>query len=69
FIDIVDNHNQVGRFNGTAITDNVQGYTLANIESGFLKHVYGFSSLREKLKDNKPAGVTDAQIDELLNQF
>jgi len=69
FIDIVDNHNQVGRFNGSAITDNVQGYTLANIESGFLKHVYGFSSLREKLKDNKPFGVTDAQIDELLNQF
>lgn len=69
FIDIVDNHNQAGRFGGTSITDNLQGYRLANIESGFLKHVYGLSSLRERLKANKPLGVTDAQIDELINQY
>jgi hypothetical protein len=69
FIDLIDSHNQTGRFNGTGIVDNVQGYSLAAIESGYLKHVYGLSSLKDKLKQNKPIGVTDVQIDELLNQF
>ncbi len=68
FIDIVDNDNQMGMF-FNAISDNLTGYTLSGIESGFLKHVYGVSSLRDKLKANKPALVTDAQIDELLNNF
>ncbi len=68
FIDLVDNHNQVGRFSN-ALTDNVAGYDIPTIEATFLKHIYGFSSLKYQLKANKPSGVTDAQIDELLDQF
>jgi hypothetical protein len=69
FIDLVDNHNQAGRFGGTGIIDNVSGYTLGGIESGFLKRSYGLSSLSNNLKANKPAGVTDAQIDGLIANF
>jgi hypothetical protein len=47
----------------------VTGYTMSGIEGGFLKHVYGYNSLRSQLKANKPFGITDAQIDELMNQF
>ena len=68
FIDLIDNHNQNG-INGGTITDNVTGYSMSGIENGFLKHVYGYSSLRDQLKANKPSGVSDTQIDELLNQF
>jgi len=69
FIDIIDNYNQSGAFAGLAVTDNVSGYTLGQIENTFLKHVYGLSSLRNELKSHKPIGVTDAQIDELINNF
>lgn len=74
FIDLVDDFNQFLRFfpdfNYTSnVNDNVTGYTLANIERTFLKHVYGLSSLRTQLKANKPNGVTDEQIDELMNNF
>jgi len=68
FIDLVDNQNQNG-LNGGTIVDNVSGYSLANIESTFLKHVYGVSSLGNELRAHKPGGVTDAQINQLLNQF
>jgi len=34
-----------------------------------LKHIYGLSSLAEQLKANKPAGVTDEQIDLLISQY
>lgn len=79
FIDLVDDFNQSSRsyttngltYNG--INDNVGGYTLAGIESTFLHQVNGvdtwIGSLKRNLKQNKPAGVTDAAIDELVNQF
>jgi hypothetical protein len=66
YIDLIDDYNQ--GLNGRPIIDNVRGYTLPQIE-GFLKHIYGFSSLSSQLKSHKPAGVTDAQIDELLAQY
>ena len=74
FIDLVDDYNQFlnffPAFNYTSnVNDNVTGYSLANIERTFLKHVYGLSSLRTQLKANKPSGVTDQQIDELMNNF
>jgi hypothetical protein len=73
FIDLVDNFNQNGtnfrNFGTSTINDQVSGYTLANIESTFLKNVYGWSSLGTALKNNKPAGVTDAQIDLLLSSY
>lgn len=74
FIDLVDDYNQAGityLVNGQTIgiVDNVSGYSLSMIESRILKHTYGISSLRSKLRSNKISNVTDAQIDELLNQF
>jgi hypothetical protein len=68
FIDLVDNFNQ-SSLSSALPNDNVSGYTLANIESTFLKNSYGLSSLRTALKNNKPAGVTDAQIDLLLSSY
>ena len=79
FIDLVDDFNQnsrsytVGGVTYNGINDNVTGYTLAGIESTFLHQVNGIDtwvgSLKRNLKQNKPAGVTDAAIDELVDQF
>jgi len=66
YIDLIDNYNQ--GLNGRPIIDNVSGYTLPQIER-LLKNIYGLSSLSEQLKANKPIGVTDAQIDQLLSQY
>jgi len=76
FIDLVDNFNQNNEtyqdskgFNYLGIKDQVSGYTLSNIESVFLKYCYGISSLKEQCKKNKPSGITDSQLDELLSNF
>lgn len=73
YINLIDNHNELNqpypfRPNGI-VNDQVTGYTIALIEDNIIKHTYGLSSLAENLKDNKPAGVTDAQIDLLLNFY
>jgi len=73
FIDLTDSHNQIGqtypgRPNGTT-NDQVNGYTFSGIESNILKHSYGLTSLKSELKNNKPGGVTDAQIDLLISYF
>lgn len=64
FIDIIDSHNQ--NSTNSAVIDNVNGYTLAYIESNLLKHIYGKSSLAAQLKTSKPYGVTDRDIDVLI---
>ena len=51
------------------VNDQVSGYTLANIESEMLKHIYGHSSLGDQLKAHKSTGVTDAQIDLLISHY
>jgi hypothetical protein len=73
YIDIVDNHNELGvaylnRPTGT-VDDQVNGYTLPFIESEMLKHIYGLASLADELKGHRPAGVTDAQIDRLISFY
>ncbi len=35
----------------------------------YLARVHNQSDLRKKLKNNKPTGVTDTQIDNFLSQF
>lgn len=74
FINLVDDFNELGysfpSINLTGqINDNVAGYTLSGIESVMLKHIHGMGTLSQQLKNNKPAGVSDAQIDQLLNQY
>ncbi|MBL7840936.1 MAG: hypothetical protein JNJ75_12385 [Cyclobacteriaceae bacterium] len=73
YIDIVDKINQLNVYypdRGTGLVDDqVSGYTLPGIETEMLKHIYGLSSLAEILKQNKPSGVTDSQIDLLISHF
>jgi hypothetical protein len=73
FIDIVNNHNQLGQTFfpvGTGIVnDQVFGYSLPFIESEMLRHVFGLESLSNELKNHKPTGVTNSQIDLLLSFF
>ncbi len=71
FIDLVDNYNQSTR-NTTSRTypnDNVTGYTMSNLSRNIVPKSYGLSSLKSKLKANKPSGVTDTQIDELFIRY
>ena len=71
FIDLVDNYNQSTR-NTTSRTypnDNVTGYTMSNLSRNIVPKSYGLSSLKSKLKANKPSGVTDTQIDELFKRY
>lgn len=73
YIDLIDDFNEVGHaFQGQevgAIDDQITGYSLSTIEDDILPAIYGLSSLSTALKANKPPGVTDAQIDQLLNNY
>ena len=73
FINLVDRTNEFNQnypgWGINIINDQVAGYDLASIEQNILKHSYGLSSLNTQLKSNKPAGVTDAQIDLLLSHY
>jgi hypothetical protein len=73
YIDVIDNHNELGVFypgwGSGVVNDQVSGYSLPFIESELLKHIYGLASLKEKLKEHKPAGITDEQIDLLIGFY
>jgi hypothetical protein len=64
-IDLVDNYNQRIYWGTNRPNDPISGYTMGNLEQR-LKHVYGLSSLKTKLKENKPNGVTNTEIDNQL---
>ena len=68
FIDLMDVVNQRDRCLGCP-NDLVSGYTPATLNWNILLNAYGLSSLRDQVKNNKPAGVTDAQIDELFTLY
>ena len=64
-----DNVNQRFVFHGGDTqypNDNVTGYTLSTISRNILPDSYGLTSLKNAVKNNKPAGVTDEVIDELF---
>ena len=63
----MDNVNQSIIFVGV-VNDSVQCYAFEQIEP-LLKHIYGKLGPSKNLKAIKPAGVTDEQIDQLLNQY
>jgi hypothetical protein len=73
YIDIVDNHNQLGvpylGFGVGDVEDVIQDYTLPFIESFMLRNIYGHASLSRELKAHKPASVTDAQIDAFITSL
>jgi hypothetical protein len=49
--------------------DNLTGYNFQLLETNVVKHTFGLQSLRERLKLFKPSGVTDGQIDELVDFY
>ena len=69
FIDFEDNFNQNPTNLPNRPRDLTSGYNLSLIQSNVLGHSYGLSSLRDRLKSQKPSGVTDAQIDTNLQHF
>lgn len=42
---------------------------MSNLSRNIVPKSYGLSSLKSKLKANKPSGVTDTQIDELFKRY
>lgn len=69
FIDLEDSFNQnPSNISGKPL-DVLSGYNLSLIQTNVLGHSYGLSSLRNRLKSQKPSGVTDAQIDANLQFY
>lgn len=70
FINLVDSYNDTNMWPASGVAnDNVSGYTFASIEANVLKHSYGLTSLKTELKQYKPYGVSDSQIDQLINYY
>jgi len=73
FIDLIDDYNQrlvLGvRTDGFEYAnDSVKGYDLATLNNILIKS-HGLESLSKNLKKQKPSGVTDSQIDNLINSI
>lgn len=49
--------------------DQVSGYTMGTLESEVVKNAYGLTSLKQALKQNKPAGMADRHIDVYFNYY
>ncbi len=64
FIDLIDDFNQT-----TGLNDQITGYTMPTLEQVILKHAYGLTSFRDRLKANRPAGVTNQQIDDYFTYY
>ena len=69
FIDLEDSFNQNPANTTNRPRDITSGYNLSLIQSNALSNSYGLSSLRDRLKSQKPSGVTDTQIDSNLQHF
>ncbi len=73
FINIVDDFNERNQnfpTRGTGeVDDNVTGYFFADIEKNILKHSYGITSLRNKLIEYLPSGVSVSDLDLLLSHY
>ena len=67
YINLIDDYNEKFEYNNT--DDNVKGYTLATIEDEMLHQIFTLKSLEKQLKEHKPAGVTDDDIDKLLTYY
>ncbi len=77
FINLVDDFNENGvnlrdpitpGFFGS-INDPVSGYNLATIQANYLSNMYAPSSLFTQLNNNRPTGVTTAQLSTLLANY
>jgi hypothetical protein len=70
FIDLVDDFDQSTANTATITypTDSVTGYAASKLNEIVLDS-YGWLSLTTHLKSNKPVGVTDALIDQLMTRY
>jgi len=68
FIDLIDDYNQRTLHGGNRPDDRVNGYTFSHLES-LLNGVGNLEQLKEMLKMNKPEGVSNEDIDELINFY
>lgn len=73
FVNLVDDFNEngigFGAFPRGSVDDPVTGYNLSTIQINYLKHIYAPSSLFNQLNNNRPAGVTTAQLNTLLSHY
>ncbi len=49
--------------------DQIKNYDISSFEQDILKHSYGLSSLKTKLKENLPSGMTERHIDIYMDIF
>ena len=68
FIDLYDDFNQRTKWGSDYPNDNIVGYTPSTLNS-IVNTSETLVDVRTKLKANKPAGVTDAMINELIDFF
>lgn len=51
------------------VNDQVSGYNLATIQANYLRNMYAASSLQNQLNNNRPTGVSTAQLNLLLSFY
>lgn len=68
FIDLIDDFNQKSIFGGDRPNDRIKGYSLQQIES-LLFGVRNLTFLQSSLKLNKPQGVSNDDVDVLINFY
>jgi hypothetical protein len=70
FIDLIDDYNQAAeRNNNNMPTDNITGFSMRNIERNILPDAYGLTSLRQALRNNRPAGTTEVAVNNYMAQY
>lgn len=68
FINLVDDFNDSNGWTGRP-NDQVSGYNLATIQANYLRNMYAASSLQNQLNNNRPTGVSTAQLNLLLSFY
>jgi len=73
FINLVDNYNELNQQfilkPSGSIYDIVSGYTLSGIEDNIIEYCSDWTTMKAALKANKPTGVQDYEIENLVNQY
>ncbi len=69
FIDLEDSFNQNPTNSSSLPFDGTSSYDLARIQHLVLSDSYGLTSLRTKLKSERPSGVSEADIDSNMDYY
>ncbi len=69
FIDLIDDFNQSTQsWGGNLCEDDVTGFEMKEIEKR-LKNIQSFANFITQMQAIKPSGVTNAQVDDLIEQY